>query len=119
LTWSPAAQETLRYWLDHDAQRALVRKYEAGYRRTPEGLREIKAAGAAAMTTSRKGHLTPIERVEDLPRILKAMTEAGREALLRHKRLGNPVAVWRDGRVVWLRPEEIPTDIVEPGREGA
>ena len=60
------------------------------------------------MTTLRDSEPTPIERVEDLPRILKAMTEAVREALRRHKRLGNPVAVWREGRVVWLRPEEIP-----------
>ena len=62
------------------------------------------------MTTLRDSEPTPIERVEDLPRILKAMTEAVREALRRHKRLGNPVAVWREGRVVWLRPEEIPGD---------
>jgi hypothetical protein len=70
------------------------------------------------MTTSRDSDPTPLERAEDLPRILKALTEAVREALLRHKRLGNPVAVWRDGRVVWLPPEEILTEIVEPSREG-
>ena len=62
------------------------------------------------MTTSRDSEPTPLERVEDLPRILKAMTQAVREALLRHKRLGNPVAVWREGRVVWLLPDEIPGD---------
>lgn len=62
------------------------------------------------MKTSRTAYPTPLDRVEDVPRILKAMTEAVREALLRHKLLGNPVAVWRDGRVVWLRPEEIPTE---------
>jgi hypothetical protein len=45
---------------------------------------------------------------EDLPRILKAMTRAVQKALRRHKQLGNPVAVWRDGGVVWLSPEEIP-----------
>jgi len=67
------------------------------------------------MTSSRDSEPTPLERVEDLPRILAAMTEAVREALLRHKRLGNPVAVWREGRVVWLRPEEIPVEI-EPVR---
>jgi len=62
------------------------------------------------MTTSGDFQSTPLERVEDLPRILKAMTQAVREALLRHKRLGNPVAVWREGRVVWLLPDEIPGD---------
>lgn len=70
------------------------------------------------MSTSRDSDPTPLERVEDVPRILKAMTEAVRAALLRHKRLGNPVAVWRDGRVVWLQPEEIPTKAIEPGHEG-
>jgi len=29
-------------------------------------------------------------------------------ALLRHKKLGNPIAVWRDGEVVEIPPEEIP-----------
>jgi metal-responsive CopG/Arc/MetJ family transcriptional regulator len=48
-TRSAAIQEALRYWLDHEAQRALVREYEAGYRRKPEGRREIKAAEAAAV----------------------------------------------------------------------
>jgi hypothetical protein len=51
----------------------------------------------------------PVERVEDVHRILKAMTVAVREAVLRHKQLGNPVAVWREGRVVWLEPHEIAT----------
>lgn len=48
------------------------------------------------------------ERVDDLPRILKAMRQAVREALIRHKLAGNPVAAWQDGRVVWIQPEDIP-----------
>jgi hypothetical protein len=35
---------------------------------------------------------------------------AVRQALLRHKRLGNPIASWRDGKVVLIPPEEIPVD---------
>ncbi|MBI4493233.1 MAG: hypothetical protein HY690_10630 [Chloroflexi bacterium] len=70
------------------------------------------------MTTSPDPEPSPVDRVQDIPRILKAMREAVREALLRHKRLGNPVAVWQDGRVVWLSPEEIPTEFVEPTSEG-
>jgi hypothetical protein len=27
-----------------------------------------------------------------------------------HKRLGNPIAEWRDGEVVWIPPEEILVD---------
>lgn len=54
--------------------------------------------------------LAPHERVEDIASILEAMRQAVRErALQRHKRLGNPIAAWRDGRVVWLSPDEIPT----------
>jgi hypothetical protein len=33
-----------------------------------------------------------------------------------HKRLGNPIATWKDGKVVIVPPEEIviPTDVTEP-----
>ena len=50
----------------------------------------------------------PAERVEDIPRILEALKQAVREALLRHKQAGNPVAIWQDDRVVWIQPEDIP-----------
>jgi metal-responsive CopG/Arc/MetJ family transcriptional regulator len=46
---SAIVQDALRHWLDSQAQAALVREYEAGYRRKPEGRREIKAAEAAAV----------------------------------------------------------------------
>ncbi len=39
--------------------------------------------------------------------INKAFERAVREALLKHKRAGNQVAVWRDGKVVLLQPDEI------------
>ncbi len=38
----------------------------------------------------------------------KALMEGVREALIRHKQAGNPIVVWRDEKVVWLTPEEIP-----------
>ena len=60
------------------------------------------------MTMKQDRDLAPHERVEDVASILEAMRQAVREALQRHKRLGNPIAVWRDGRVVWLSPDEIP-----------
>jgi hypothetical protein len=69
------------------------------------------------MTTS-SPEIDPLERAEDLPRIMKAITVAVREALLRHKLLGNPVAVWQDERVVWIAPEDIRVDFEdEPGGE--
>lgn len=38
----------------------------------------------------------------------EAIREDVHRALLEHKRAGNPVAVWRDGKVVMLKPEAIP-----------
>ena len=38
-----------------------------------------------------------------------ACERAVREALLKHKKNGNSVAVWQDGKVVILKPEEIPS----------
>lgn len=66
--------------------------------------------------TRRDFQPTPLDRIEVLPRILKAMGDAVRKAMLRHKRRGNPVAIWREGRVVWLAPEEIPEEWVQPSR---
>jgi len=37
-----------------------------------------------------------------------ALKKAVREALVSHKQAGNPVVVWRDNKIVWLEPEEIP-----------
>jgi hypothetical protein len=42
---------------------------------------------------------TPIDR---------ALRRGVRDALLQHKRLGQRVATWQDGRVVVLEPHEIP-----------
>jgi hypothetical protein len=58
------------------------------------------------------------ERVDDLPAIQKAMARGIRAALRRHKRAGNPVAIWRDGAVVLIAPEDIPVDDEEPVQVG-
>ena len=55
-------------------------------------------------------YLDHSERTERLDEIQQAMKQAVREALIRHKQAGNPVATWRDGRVVWIPPEEIPVE---------
>ena len=39
--------------------------------------------------------------------INRAYERAVREALLKHKRAGNPVPIERDGKMVWLQPDEI------------
>lgn len=37
-----------------------------------------------------------------------ALREGVRRALVRHKKLGESIAVWREGKVVLLPPDEIP-----------
>jgi hypothetical protein len=62
------------------------------------------------MTDSPNASLPPAERINDHSRILDALRQAVREALLRHKLAGNPVAVWQNERVVWVPADEIPVD---------
>jgi hypothetical protein len=49
--------------------------------------------------------------LDDTDRLEAALQRAVLGALRDHKRAGNPVAVWRDGKVVWLPPEEIPVPL--------
>ena len=44
------------------------------------------------------------EHAKDIEKILQ---RAVNHALLMHKRLGNPIAIWKDGKVVIVPPEEI------------
>jgi hypothetical protein len=44
------------------------------------------------------------EHARDIEKILQ---RAVNHALLMHKRLGNPIATWKDGKVVIVPPEEI------------
>jgi hypothetical protein len=49
------------------------------------------------------------ERLRDVQLIEHALVRAVREALRRHKQAGNPIAVWRGGRTIWIEPDDIPT----------
>ena len=53
----------------------------------------------------------PIKRTTDIPLIQAALRLSARDALRLHKRMGYPVAAWKDGQVVWIPPEEIPVDL--------
>ena len=48
------------------------------------------------------------EALADPEKITQALIKGVREALLKHKQAGNPVVVWKNGKIVWLKPEEIP-----------
>ena len=49
-----------------------------------------------------------LELMTEGDEIDQALQRAVREALIRHKKLGESVAVWQDGKAVILPPEEIP-----------
>jgi hypothetical protein len=50
------------------------------------------------------------ELFEDGRAIDDALIEAARDARRLHKALGNPMATWRDGEVVWVQPKDIVVD---------
>jgi len=66
------------------------------------------------MTSIDQDPRTPAQRVNDFPRILHAMSQAVRQALALHRQTGNPVAVWRDGRVQWIPANDIPIELTTP-----
>jgi hypothetical protein len=54
----------------------------------------------------------------DLPRdgdaADRAVVQAHRDTILRHRRLNLPLAVWRDGRVVRVSPHDVPLPELPP-----
>jgi hypothetical protein len=50
------------------------------------------------------------ELFQDGRAIDEALRDAARDARRLHKALGNPMATWRNGRVVWVQPEDIDID---------
>jgi hypothetical protein len=48
-----------------------------------------------------------IDLYADAKDIEKVLRRAVDHALLMHRRLGNPIATWKDGKVVIIPPEEI------------
>lgn len=68
------------------------------------------------MSDTPQTDLTPAERVDDIPRTLAALRAAVQDALRRHKLAGHPVAVWRNARVEWIQPENIPVQPESPRR---
>jgi hypothetical protein len=50
------------------------------------------------------------EAFADKDLITEALAKGVRDALLQHKKAGNPVVEWRDGKIVWIQPEDIVVD---------
>jgi hypothetical protein len=65
-------------------------------------------------------HPTIDELFEDGRAIDEALNAAARDARRLHKALGNAMATWIDGRVVWVQPDDIVVgDEVAPKGESA
>ena len=60
------------------------------------------------MQTDRRADIEQI--FEQGSEIDEALHEAARQAREAHKRAGLPMPVWRDGKTVWLAPDEIDGD---------
>ena len=71
-----------------------------------EGLRLWIITDAAAS-------LSYLKRAQPSTRCSKA---AAREASLQHKQKGLPMAVWHDGKVAWIQPDEIDFGAEFPSR---
>lgn len=52
-----------------------------------------------------KGKISEV--FSDPEQITSALVHGVREALLKHKQAGNPIVVWRNGKTVWRKLEEI------------
>jgi hypothetical protein len=55
------------------------------------------------------------ERLQDGEAIDRAMCEGVRAALLRHQKLGQPIVIYRDGKVVIVPPEKIGEELERDG----
>lgn len=59
-------------------------------------------------------NIEPIDLVAQAKAIENILREAGRQARIRHKKLGHPIVSWHDGKVVIIPPEEITVEDEEP-----
>ena len=47
------------------------------------------------------------EILSDEKKITEALQRAVREAVEMHKRAGNPLAIWKDGKAVWVETTKL------------
>ena len=84
--------------------------------------RQVEQAGRLAFACHDSGSLlqkgttmsstepTITELFDEGTAIDEALREAARDARRFHKAIGNPMATWLDGKVVWVQPEDIVVD---------
>jgi hypothetical protein len=69
------------------------------------------------MSDTTNGTSSRLDFYSDSAALGKAMGKAVNDALRMHKLLGYPIVVCRDGKVVWIPPEEIELLPEENGQE--
>jgi hypothetical protein len=78
-------------------------------------MKRVKKVASRSNGRQSNGRKTPlkikspqrINLIQQAGEIERILQKAVRHELSIHKRLGNPVAVWKDGKVVIVPPEEI------------
>jgi hypothetical protein len=78
----------------------------------PNGAR--KSTAAPGLNVIDKPRKTVTELFDEGAPIDAALRRAVQDALRRHKLLGQTVVVWENGKIVRLRPADIPADDVIP-----
>ena len=59
------------------------------------------------MGTNGNGHRPTAEEIINSNLTLEGLREAVADTFREHKLLGLPIAIWKDGKAVWLQPEDI------------
>ncbi len=57
------------------------------------------------MKTESRKSISDLIRDNDL--IQNALTQAIQDTVREHKLLGQPIVIWRDGKVVWVPPKKL------------
>ncbi len=96
------AGEYVRALIERAQQNCVRERIDASIRAEIE-----EDAGAEFRPVNTGSKISVAERMSDSEGMAKAMGEAIREAVREHKLLGYPIVVWKDGKVVWIPPEEI------------
>jgi hypothetical protein len=48
--------------------------------------------------------------LNDSKKVTKIIQAGIKAALMKHKQAGNSICEWRDNKIVWIPPEQIPID---------
>jgi hypothetical protein len=70
-------------------------------------VRKTNGRSNGSKSPSRSKSFSKFDLIKQANEIEQVLQRAVRHELSIHKRLGNPVAAWRDGKVIIIPPEEI------------